>query len=287
MQGRETPAGRWFTSFACEHVERVKRGETSQGFYTLSADGTFYGYNNNRSIERVNALMDEALAEFRRAAPGPAEISKADIAAPWARTPDSGAAVVRVFSRIRPVPAGAAEANGHLGRDHLWITAEEIRAMLAGGDEFPLPRTLAQRMVRYHLIDNVRGEPNMWAADEVKKAEFTVRRVPKEVAGVSRAAASSPVEFEFQGDFAQVTKDNSRGLEGAIHGRLTIEEGHSRLVRFRAYAECMAWGSGTYTGGAPDGKFPLLIAMIEANDAIALSVPPQGLACGGDYLAPK
>jgi hypothetical protein len=45
------------------------------------------------------------------------------------------------------------------------------------------------------------------------------------------------------------------------------------------------WGHGPYTGGAPQGKFPLLVAFSLAGDTPADRVPPQGSREIDEYFA--
>jgi hypothetical protein len=266
---------------------RVCKGETAQGFYIAAADGTFYGFNNNRSVERVSGLMDEALASFRGKPPAAVEIPPAELEAAWAAEADAKTSVVRVFSRIRPLPPGSSTSNTAVGRDHLRIYEDDVRAMLAaaekaGNAEFPMPAALALRLVRFHLIDNVRGEPDMWTAEQVKKAEFVMRRSD---GGTSRPGSD---EFEIHGAFAMEYADRSRGQVGALDGRVCIDRASRRVRRFRAYSEGQAWGASTYTSGAPEGRFPIVIAMIEADDEISRLTPPQALGCGNDeYVHPR
>lgn len=59
-----------------------------------------------------------------------------------------------------------------------------------------------------------------------------------------------------------------------------------RIVRFRARVDAKAWGANTNTWHQPPGRFPLVIAMVEANDAIARAVSPVWRAYGADYDDP-
>src|SRR5437868_5918567 len=147
---------------------RKQEGNTVQGFYVAAADGTAYGWFNDRDVPEVTAFMNRALARFRAHPPPAVEIPAADRVASIS-TPDPTTSIVRVFTRIRPLPEGADSLNAGVGRDHLWIYADEVREMLAAGaGEFPLPRALAARIARFHLVDNVRGEPEMWEPDQVR-----------------------------------------------------------------------------------------------------------------------
>src|SRR5205814_138897 len=99
---------------------------------------------------------------------------------PESKVPE-GALVLRVFSRIAPLPAGLDEIhrrrNGQLGRDHLWLLkndAAEIVSRLKEAKEADAPQALSKRLCRYHLTDNVRGESDLWEPENVKKRSFKV-----------------------------------------------------------------------------------------------------------------
>lgn len=267
------------------NLERVRAGHTSQGFYVLGADGTFYGYNNNRSIERVHAMLDQAVAKFDAQRPAGVEIAAAERAA-WALRPPEGASIARVHARIRPLPAGAGDANARLGRDHLWITAAEARALAKVGEAGGTwPASLRERVARFHLLDNIRGEPDFWKPEEVRVADFTARRLwpTAESAG---SGDGGPVWVEVAGRFEIRSDDDRRGFVGGLKGWIVIDSASGRVSDVRLYAGGACWGSGTWTPGAPEGRFPLKLGIVPADDEAARLVPPQAAQCGERYLRP-
>ena len=62
--------------------------------------------------------------------------------------------------------------------DHLWLTEAEWKSLVPGhpnrGDCFPLPATITERILRFHLTDNTRGEPPMWRHDEIRTHELVL-----------------------------------------------------------------------------------------------------------------
>jgi hypothetical protein len=262
--------------------DRVRDGTTAQGFYVVGADGSGYGFNNNRDPQRVDRFMSRGIEQFREHPPANTDVPESIRTAPFSRAPDPSTSVIRVFSRIRPLPPGADVLNAGVGRDHLWILAGEVREILSAGNKvgraFAMPSTLVARLVRFHLVDNVRGEPDMWAPDEVGKAAFTAWLTEK---------TPTTGTFTFSGTFAQQTADGRRGGEGKIEGVFDVDPRTAKIVRFRAYSEGEAWGAGHFTGNAPQGRFPLVIAMVEAADSVAKAVPPQGILWGEQYFTSR
>lgn len=271
LQTGTSPSRAWFLQMAGQHNTRIKSGQTSQGFYVASPGGTSYGYNNNRSVERVLGMMDKALDAARANAPS----AKVEVPAPETEFAPRGVSVVRVFTRIRPVPAGSDPSNSNVARDHLWIYPGEVRALLQlppGGG--PLPESLARRLARFHFVDNVRGEPNMWGDGDIAKLELQATR-DLDVQG-KRA-------FRITGSFAVGSVRDARGVEGKFEGWLAVDEGKQSVTEFYAVADAQAWGAGSYTRNPPPGRFPLVIGMQIATDPPSRRVPPQGYLWGDAY----
>lgn len=253
-------------------------GDTAQGLYIVGADGKFYGFINDNDPKDVLSFLSKGRSSFQKDAPSQTSISADELSEPFSDRPPADASVVRLFTRIRPVPAGSDKLNNSVGRDHLWILGKEVKEIVArsgeGHKSFPMPRSLVARLVLFHLVDNVRGEPDTWNEDEVKQALFSAEMVHDD--GAIKT-------FNFHGDFSAQTADDKRGITGTIDGEFDIDSG-DQISKFRAFAQAQAWGVSRFTPGAPPGRFPLVIAMIEANDDISRVVPPEALYPGHWYL---
>lgn len=251
----------WFLPVATKLKPDIAKGQTSQGFYVIAADGTGYGFNNNRSVERVMGLMDRGLAAYKANPPAPVAIGDDLLNERFAIAPPEGTSVVRVFTRIKPIPLGCDSSNANVAREHLWILPEEARALSEG----QFPAALGTRLCRFVLVDNVRGEPDFWRTAEVRKAEFSIKK------GV------------LSGTFAMSTADGKRGLEGKLEGVVAVSG--TAVTSFKAYGTATAWGAGTYTPNPPESRFPLVFAFVSARDELAKAVAPQGALWGREYLA--
>lgn len=231
-------------------------GPTTQGHYVASPDGTFLGYRNHRDPSVLLDLLNESLAAY---VPGntPA-IRMADPDARWNPSPPENGLVVRVASRImggydEPKSDRERIFRSATGRDNLWVKAEEHDALIAG----EVPRALAERLARFHLVDNTRGEPPMWSPEEIRTLEISV----------SGEAV--------RGSFHLSTESGDREFQGEITGRIESEGG--RVTRFDLLVRGFFLGEGQYTRGAPEGRFPLAVAfeLADGTDP-ADAIPPQG-----------
>ena len=247
--------GRFYQKIANQGPRKIGRG-TTQGLYTADAAGTLLAFTNNRGAQRVQRMLQTALQKHQ-----PVKVAAITKGLPDARynpQPPEGGLVVRVTSKIL---SGYEEPENEfrrifqtsLGRDNLWIRADEHTTLAKG----QLPKSLLKRLARYHLVDNTRGEPTMWRENEIEKLEGKITN------GQLRAT----VQLK--------TAKGDRGYHTQLLGKLEIKNG--RVTRLDLVAKGQFWGEGTYTRNAPKGKFPLAIAftLADGKDA-ADTIPPQG-----------
>lgn len=248
-----------------------------QGMYVVGPDGTPYGFTNDHGPEDITRFMNLALKRYHANPPHPVTISEADKRAPFSITPPPTASVIQSFARILDPPKTCSSLNKGTGRDFVWIYAAEIATLLAAGDAaaktgattYSLTPTIARRIARFHLVDNVRGTPNMWEAGEVRSCDFKAHTV-SQTGSVRRVA--------FSGLFSMKTASDKRAYYGPLTGEIDLDARTRTVPRFRAYAEGKARGAGTYTPNQPPGLYALNIGFVEASSPFARIVPPEEVA---------
>ena len=213
---------------------------TTQGLYVGTADGKLLGFTNNRGPDRVKQTLTQALDKFKPADFAPPEAKRFDPR--WTYQPPQDGLIVRVTAKVlggyEPTDDIWRKAfQESLSRDNLWVTADEHKALVAG----QLSNSLANRIARFHLVDNTRGEPPMWEQADVKSIKLTL------------------ADGRISGTFHLETADGKRGFQGDVLG--VVETENKQVTRFDAVARGEYWGEGTFTGGAPKGKFPFAVAM--------------------------
>lgn len=234
---------------------------TTQGFYIATASGDLLLYNNNRDPEKLQRLMQQKLTEFEShgaASANVAEIRAENLDPRYNVSPPEGGLVLRVRAKVldgyEPTDDPWQQIfQAALSRDNLWISANEHKALVWG----EIPASLQQRIARFHLVDNARGEPPMWEPKEIRKMELKLAN--GEVSGVAHLKTG-------RGD---------RGYEAELRGAVEVKEG--AVVRFDMVALGDFWGEGSFTRGAPKGRYPLAIAFTLADGTdVADRIPPQG-----------
>ncbi|MEQ1933702.1 MAG: hypothetical protein ABL962_07475, partial [Fimbriimonadaceae bacterium] len=99
VQNGRTKTKEWFMSAITLIKPDVAKGITSQGRYVVTADGKALGYNNNRDVERVLTMMDQALVKFNASPPAAVEVTPELLAEQTSLRPVAGTTTIRSFSR--------------------------------------------------------------------------------------------------------------------------------------------------------------------------------------------
>jgi hypothetical protein len=253
--------GELYRKIAGQGPQNDFSGGTTQGFYAASSSGELLFYNNNRNPDRVAGLMKQALAKDSSASKKSAPI--ADDETPDKRfnpTPPEGGLVLRVRAKVlggyqedAAFDPSTQIFQSSLSRDNLWLTRAEHEALVGG--EFPVK--LGQRIARYHLVDNTRGEPPMWSPEEIQSLNIRVEK------------------GELRGSVTLETADGKRAFKTDLFGVVETKEG--RVTRLDFVAKGLFRGHGPYTKNPPPGDFPLGISFSLADgDDVADAIPPQG-----------
>lgn len=266
LNRREDEEGVFYRKVVTQEASRKDMNQSTQGRYAFSADGTLFGFNNNRSVERIQQLLRKALDKYQPADAAPLEATKKQPA--FDRTIKEGTVVANVYAKVLGGQEESANKltqifQASIGEDRLWIRKDEAEALSRG----ELPDGLKRRIARFHLNDFTRGEPSMWEPGEIRKLEMTLK------------------DGRFEGSVHLETANGKRGFEADLLGVVEAKDG--KLVRFDVVAKGQFWGAGRYTNtaGTPKGKFPLAVSFSLADLTLEASkVPPQGSRDINGYL---
>jgi len=199
-----------------------------------------------------------------------------------------------VYSRIDPLPALADlnPLNQGFGSDLLWVQQSEVEEMvrrLETATEAPAPETLARRLVRFGLSDNVRGTADPWRPKDIQQASFRIQRL---------ATTSTTLTVGWSGSFSlRMTGVRVRwqpqireaGYSGQLRGLMEIDRSTLALKGVRLLAQGEAYGATTNIHGPPPGKFPLKVALVLAEDVLARQIAPRSFmyVTEAEYLKPR
>jgi hypothetical protein len=286
---RDDAEGKFFRGVADQGPRKGEGGSTRQGIYCFTADGRLLTYKNaGNHPDVMRDTLEFGLRQWRklpeeRRKPGAVEIPDAGkLDARFARTLPPGGLIVNVYTRILdheqdafcrgtcPTQGGDAAA-----RDHLWLTEAEWKALVPAdpkpGDQVPLPAAVAERILRFHLTDNTRGEPPMWRRDEVRRHVLTL---------TVEEATPAAVRLRLDGTALLATRADAetadRGFDVRLLGYIGYDRAKKAIDRFDVVAVGDHWGAGQHTRRARAGWMPLGVAFELANGKSAGDlVPPQ------------
>ncbi len=227
----------------------------SQGVYIFSPSAELLAHSNTTEAKHVKQLMDRALEKYT---PGVSSVN-IDKTSPdqhyFAEPPD-GTVVLDVTSKVLGGYEHSEDRREEIyqksmGYDHLWLRRDEAKAIARG----TIPEAVSKRIVRFHLVDNTRGEPPYWHSDEIREFDLSLEN------------------GRIRGHVHLETDDGERGYEAELLGY--VEGGNGILKRIDIVAHGMFWGEGRYTGGAPEGRFPFAVTFRLAE-----------MNCTADYVLP-
>jgi hypothetical protein len=304
QRSRRDDEGDFFRKVAAQGP-RASNGPdgTRQAVYCFTADGTLLGstiaHASKEGIEIHIQMLRGSLAKFHllpdgSKAPGAVRVEEGGKPDPnYTRTPPEGGLVARVWTRILERKdgkwaRGVTNVPGHdlAARDHLWLTADEVQSLVpsrpAVGKSYAVPDPVADRLLRYHLVDNTRGEPSFWWPEHVRRCDLRLK--------VTAASAES-VELRLDGEAlltaAASGKQPEHGYEARMQGRLRYRPSSRAFDRFDLAVVGDYWGEGPYTKGSRPGKNPLGVVIELAGDEPTDRIPPQGAREQNKYFGRK
>ncbi|QDU86279.1 hypothetical protein Pla163_34300 [Planctomycetes bacterium Pla163] len=253
LQNLDEPDCLHFQSF-CDSDGRLNHRDASatrQGTYCVTPSGILLGSANHRDPRRIAELLRTSLAKWNELDPAerlletdPRETARS-IRRAELNYPEDGL-VLRVDSRDLPRTWEGAEQpdpddwRTHAWNfDYAWFRAAEVErlvpAELAIGASWDLPADLVQRLCRLHLTDNVRGQTDHYARDEVRTARITAT-VTQIEDGVAHLGLEGALHLEIA--------DGSRGLRGTMLGtaRLALDAPRT-FEAFEAVVVADRWGA--------------------------------------------
>ena len=192
-----------------------EHASTRQGVYVATPNGRFLGSVNTRNVDKLEEVLREALAKWEELSPAERslpESEREELAKLWRwddEYPEDGlvlevlvrdlprtAAEQRAFEeRQRRMPQWARWTDGAWNRDWAWFRKEEARQWLPDGEfeaglEYDVPAAMVERLVRYSLVDCVRGQTDSYRREDIERAELKARVTAVDAATIAPLAGA-------------------------------------------------------------------------------------------------
>ena len=299
---RQDAEGEFFRGVAEQGPRGDSADGTKQGIYCLTAGGRLLAYKNSADPSVMQEVLEQALHRWNElpesiTAPGAVavpELTAEQIDKRYARTPPSNGLIINVYTRVLERDANGVfqkcgdATSGYEGFataiDHMWLTKADWLALFppnpAPGTTQDLPSPIAERMIRFHLVDNTRGEPPFWNRSEFRKQSISVSTEK-----VTRFEISMRISGSIEVRTAEDPSQADRGYSAQLQGVIRFDRAQERITRFDITVIGDHWGQGHFTRGARPGRTPLAVVMqLSPQTGPADLVPPQGMRTVDDYL---
>lgn len=281
---RNDDAGRFFARVANQGPRKGEKSTNRQGIYCLTADGGLLSFQFfGRDTATIRRQLQTSLEKFQalpanQRTPGGVTIEPRGQDDPqFTRIPPNDDTIIRVTGRFleRRGDGLARVPNALPSRDHLWLLAHDLKLLAPPrqtvGFTYPVPRRIAERIARYHLIDATGGEPGFWQRNELRKNTLALTVL---------AVSGETIELALKGEIVNSEMADlslsKHGFECSVNGRLDFNMTKKTFTRFDAFAIGTYWG-GT-TNAEKSARATLGVAFELANgNRPGDVVPPQGV----------
>ncbi len=264
------------------------KGGTRQGLYVVTPGGALLASCNTHDSVQVRTLLTQALADWqalpddRRVPAPPADYAPRHR---WESSRPRNGLILTSTVRDLPVPPTPDAAQRKpWNRDHAWFTSAEARQWLpaepVAGATHTIARPILERLICFHLVDNVRGQTLPFAPPDIVSATLTSTVVGR---------SDHLVRLAFEGNTEAVTQgkwmygeihwkpatEHPRGLETRLTGHATYDLAAERFVEFELIALGQRRGFTENNARRDDpGPAPIGFVFELAPESRASEVPP-------------
>ena len=245
--------------------ERITDRGSRQGTWICAPGGVVLARTGSRDPDQVLATFERAWAaweELPEEAKRVPEDAGLEPEHRWeASYPEDGLALERIGRELPPEGLDG-PPSPRWNRDYAWFSAAEIRGLVPhearAGATFELP-LVAERLARFHLVDNVRGQSLPFAPEELAEARLTATvlardggRLTLSLAGRTSATAEGP--WLLGHNLWKPRKELPHGLDCELAGTATYDLGAGAFERFELVALGSRWGRTQLNGRGRDAS---------------------------------
>ncbi|MFL3015107.1 MAG: hypothetical protein ACJZ2B_04835 [Candidatus Neomarinimicrobiota bacterium] len=245
------------------HYRRV--GGTRQGIYVCSPSGrllsSINSLNPDAVLESVMTGLDKwkSLPRSERYLPDGFTPS---VSHRWENSyPENGLVLEGTKADLLSDPPKFSDRGDRWNMDHIWFNEDEAHLWLpkehAIGENHQCPKIIKDRLFRFHLVDNVRGQTLPFAPEEIKVANLSTKitglnrkEIIIEISGRSKAIAKGP--WLLGENIWTPAHDLDHEINTSVLGNATFDLRSNEFVKFELVAIC-EWRGKTENNGRKFG----------------------------------
>ena len=280
-------------------------GDNRQGIYCFTPSGRMLTEMKNVGSHpaELRRLLQGAVAAWKRLPeeerrPGAVQVPDVAFDPGYHRPVPPGAIVLRQYQRgLKRAADGSLAAHDFsfreapvwAQRDRAWVLENEWTALVpaapsapAVGAEVEIPAALKRRLLRYHVVESLVGEPGVWPPESIRseKLKLTIQE-----------ATPAALRYQLEGSILMTTEPDAAasrcGLEGTVTGILTYDRTKAAFDRFDVVVVADCWGAlNGHNPASREGRNPVGWALELGTGADVDAVPPQGARLLQAYLKP-
>ena len=222
---------------------------------------------NSLKADAVIATLERGLAAWEALSPEERRLPANASLLPEHRWEDSypkaGLVLERFARDLKEDETCDVDSGGRWNVDYAWFTADEVRdflpAELRVGSKHELPELFTQRLARFHLVDNARGQTLPFAPEEVLAATLEADvvahdgdRVELRLHGSTRARAEGP--WLLGDNLWKPRAEHPRGVMTKLLGNALWDASERRFLELELVALGRHWGRGPANGRGRDAS---------------------------------
>tara|TARA_B100001093_G_scaffold376511_1_gene361675 strand:- start:3398 stop:4276 length:879 start_codon:yes stop_codon:yes gene_type:complete len=184
-----------------------KEGGTRQGIYVCSPDGTLLSSVNSLNPDVVLETVKEGLDKWKflpRSNRHLPDGFSPSISHRWEDSyPEDGLVLKGAKADLLSDPPRFSDRGDRWNMDHVWFNKDEVNLWLPEkykiGEIHQCPKILKDRLFRFHIVNNVRGQTLPFASEEIKSSDLSVKVIEVDdkemkikITGSSNAVAKGP-----------------------------------------------------------------------------------------------
>lgn len=303
---RKDDVGKFFRSVVDQTWKAGKwddnGGDNRQGIYCFTPSGRMLTEMKNIGANpaELRGLLQGAVASWNRLSaddrrPGAVQVGAVAFDPGFHRPVPPNTLVLREYQRaLRRSADGKLSAHDFTfheapvwaQRDRAWVLESEWKAMVpsapVAGATVEIPAALKSRLIRYHFVEALIGEPGTWAPQHLLSAPLKLT-----VNSVSEAS----IRFHLEGPVQLATGLDPAaarcGLDGNVAGVLTYNRAKKAFDRFDLVLVADCWGAlNGHNAVSREGRNPVGFVFELGTGADVDNVPPQGARVLQSYLKP-